>query len=335
MPGGTTKLNASAAPTPGRAVPVRRHRAGVALAVVKERLDRWRRRWPVLDTALTVQERFGAIGAGPLATSIGLAMFLSLFPLLLVAIAVAGFLEAGSDTFTDDVISSLGLEGTAAETMEETLATAADSRQAASIVGLAGLLWAGLGVVGAIQTGLNTAWQTKGRGLLDKAVALLWLVGAGLLFVSTGAVGTLVRVLPGFAAPLTVAAGLAINVVLFTSTFTLLGNQHVPWRTHLPGAILAGIGFEILKVVGTVVVPQSVADSSALYGALGIVFAVLAWLLLYGRLLMYAAVLNVVRHEARSGTVTVEIEAPRVDGEVPTAANRGGIVTDQGEPAGR
>jgi membrane protein len=302
---------------------------------VKDRIDRWRRRWPLFDTVMSVQDRFGAIGAGPLATSIGLAMFLSLFPLLLVAIAVAGFLQAGSDTFTNDVISSLGLEGTAAETMEQTLDTAAESRRAASVVGVAGLLWAGLGVVGAIQSGVNTAWQTKGRGLLDKAVALLWLAGAAVLFASTAAVGTLVRFVPGFAAPLTLAAGLAINVVLFLWTFSLLGNQHVPWRSHLPGAVVAGIGFEILKLVGTIVVPRSVANSSALYGTLGIVFAVLAWLLIYGRLMMYAAVLNVVRHEARTGTVTVEIEVPRVDGEVPVAANRGGIVTEQAEPAGR
>jgi membrane protein len=302
---------------------------------MKKRIDRWRARWPVLDTVLAVQERFGAVGAGPLASSIGLAMFLSLFPLLLVAIAVAGFLQAGSDTFTDDVISGLGLEGTAAETMEQTLDTAAESRRVASVAGLAGLLWAGLGVVGAIQSGINTAWQTKGRGVVDKAVALLWLLGAAVLFASTGAVGTLVRFVPAFAAPLTLAAGLAINVVLFLWTFTLLGNQNVSWRSHLPGAVFAGIGFEILKLVGTIVVPRSVADSSALYGTLGIVFAVLAWLLIYGRLLMYAAVLNVVRHEARSGTVTVEIEVPRVDGEVPIAANRGGIVTDQAEPAGR
>jgi membrane protein len=278
-----------------------------------------------------VQERFGAIGAGPLASSIGLEMFLSLFPLLLVAIAIAGFLQAGDDAFARDVISSLGLRGNAAQTMQDSLETAAESRQAASIVGVVGLLWSGLGVVGAIQTGINTAWQTQGRGLVDKAIALLWLGGAAVLFGLTGTAGTLAQFVPGFAAPLTILVGLAVNVVLFLWTFSLLGNQHVGWRVHLPGAILAGIGFEILKAVGTIVVPRSVANSSALYGTLGIVFAVLAWLLIYGRLMMYAAVLNVVRHEAHAGTVTVPIEAPRVDGEVPVAANRGGIVTEQAE----
>ena len=48
-----------------------------------------------LDGALSVHERFGAIGGGPLSSSIALATFLSLFPLLLVLIAVVGFLSAG------------------------------------------------------------------------------------------------------------------------------------------------------------------------------------------------------------------------------------------------
>jgi membrane protein len=296
---------------------------------MRERLDRLRRRWPAFDVLMRVQERFGAIGGGPLSSSIGLAAFLSLFPLLLVAIAVIGFVSAGSPDLAGDVVEDLGLTGQAAEFIEEAITSAENSRRAASVIGLAGLLWSGLGVVGTLQTAINTAWQTLGRGMKDRAFALLWLIGAGALFASTVALGPLLRILPGLAAPLTIAAGLVLNVVLFLWTFSALGNQAVGWRAHLPGAVLAGVGFEILKILGATLVPQSVASSSAMYGTLGVVFAVLAWLLLYGRLVVYAAVLNVVRYEQGAGTVTVDIEAPRVAGEVPLAANRGGAVVDQ------
>jgi uncharacterized BrkB/YihY/UPF0761 family membrane protein len=74
-----------------------------------------------------------------------------------------------------------------------------------------------------------------------------------------------------------------------------------------------------------------VAGSSALYGSLGVVFAVLAWLAIYARLIVYGAVLNVVRYEQRAGTVTVEIEVPRIDGEVPLTANRGGAVDERAD----
>jgi membrane protein len=294
-------------------------------------VDRWRARWPLLDTILAVTQRFGAIGGGPLASSIALASFVSLFPLVLVIIAVLGFLSAGDSGFASSLVSDLGLRGEAADTVRDAIQTAEGSRQAASIIGLGGLLWSGLGVVGSLQTALNAVWQARGRGLIDKVYALRWLLGAGGLFLSTAALGPVLNWVPGPAKPLTILLGLALTTVLFLWTYTSLGNKHVGWRAHVPGAVLVAIGFEILKAVGAVYVPRVVASSSALYGSLGVVFAVLAWLLIYGRLIVYGAVVNVVRYEAEAGTVTAQIEVPRVEGEVPLTATRGGAVDEQAE----
>jgi len=71
-------------------------------------------------------------------------------------------------------------------------------------------------------------------------------------------------------------------------------------------------------------VPRAVGSSSALYGSLGVVFAILAWLFFFGRLAVYAAVLNVVRWEEEHGTVTVEIELPNHPELVPVEATRAG-----------
>ena len=291
-------------------------------------LERWRERFAWLDALLRFNERFSAIGGGPLSASIGLAAFVSLFPLLLVLIALAGFLSSGDAGFSARLISDLGLEGRAAEVVNDALSTAEASRRAASIVGLTGLVVSGLWVVGALQAACNAAWQTTGRGLLDRAAAVAWLVGAGALFLLTLGLGPLVGLLPGFMAALAIGLGALITVVLFVWTYAFLGNQHVTWRAHLPGAVLIAIGFEILKAVGAVYVPRAVASSSALYGSIGVVFAVLAWLLIYARLIVYGAVLNVTRWEAKRGTLTVEIEVPRMGGDVPLATNRGGAVIE-------
>lgn len=280
---------------------------------------------------MTINDRFGAIGGGPLASSIALASFVSLFPLLLVVIAVIGFVSSGDSSFASSLIGELGLRGRAAETVNDAIATAEGSRRAASVVGFVGLLLSGLGVVGSLQNALNAAWQAKGRGLVDRLVALRWLLGAGVLFLLTAALGPLLRWAPGPAKPLTVALGLALTTVLFIWTYHSLGNSSVRWRVHLPGAVLVALGFEVLKLVGAILVPHAVASSSALYGSLGVVFAVLAWLLLYGRLIVYGAVLNVVRYEKAEGTVTVEIEVPRIDGEVPLTSTRGGAVDEKVE----
>ena len=289
----------------------------------------WRRRWPRLDAVLTVNDRFGAVKGGPLSSSITLAAFLSLFPMVLVALALVGFLSSGDSQFTGGVVSDLGLQGSTARTIETAIAAAEERRGAASVVGFVGLLAGGLGVVGALQTALNAVWQVGGRGLIDRLVALRWLAGAGVLFLATAGLGPLLRLAPGPARPLGVLVGLGITSLLFVWTFTSLGNSHVGWRAHLPGALLVAVGVEILKVLGTFYVPRLVARSSALYGSLGVVFAVLAWLAIYGRLIVYGAVLNVVRYEHRAGTVSVEIDVPRVGGTVPLSANRGGAVDEQ------
>lgn len=294
---------------------------------------RWRARWRWLDAVLCVTDRFAAIGGGPLSSSIALATFVSLFPLLLVIIAVIGFVSTADAGFAVDLVRQLGVRGRAAEIVRDALDTAESSRRAASVIGLVGLLWSGLGVVGTLQTALNAAWQVKGRGLVDRLVALRWLVGSGLLFLATAALGPVLRLAPGPVKPLTIAAGLLLTTVLFVWTYTSLGNVHVPWRTHLPGALLVALGVEVLKAIGSLYIPRAIAHASALYGSLGVVFAVLAWLLLYGRLIVYGAVLNVLRHESRVGTVTAEIEVPRIEGEVPLTTTRGGAVDEQAEAA--
>ena len=45
------------------------------------------------------------------------------------------------------------------------------------------------------------------------------------------------------------------------------------------------------------------ASSSDLYGPVGVVFAVLGWLLVFGRLVVYSAIVEVVLWEERHGTV--------------------------------
>src|SRR5439155_6671412 len=174
----------------------------------------------------------------------------------------------------------------------------------------AGLLWSGLGLVAALQYAYDSVWQVNGRGLRDKAVGSLWLVGAAVLFVASFAVTAAIQFLPGFLAPLELVVGFAIGTVLFLWADKLLPNREIGWRPLLPGAVLGGLGFELLKVLGSIYLPRAVASSSALYGSIGVVFAILAWLFFFGRLIVYSTVLNVVLWERSHGTVTITLDVP-------------------------
>jgi membrane protein len=300
---------------------------------VKEKLDRLGQRWKWFGTVLRVQKRYGELNGNYLASSVTLSAFLSIFPLLLFAIAVLGFISAGKPDLAASVTKNLGLTGTAADEITNAIHTAQSSRQVASVVGVVGLLWSGLGLVAAVQYAINAAWQVTGRGWRDKLKGLLWLAGATLLILNSFALAAVINFLPGWLAPLGIVAGLSVNLGLWVWTFKVLGTRDVGWKALLPGAVVAAVGLEILKALGAFYVPRAVASASALYGTLGVVFAILAWLLFFGRLVVYSAVVNVVRWEEDNGTVTVEIEAPKVPGQPVVEATRAGEARPHPAPA--
>lgn len=281
------------------------------------------RRFGWARTLVAVLDRFNDVHGGYLASAISLAAFLALFPLLLVGIAVLGFVAHGRADPAKAVIDQLSLSGSTAQTVRETVKNAGRTATAASIIGLAGLLWSGLGLMASVQFAFDSVWQVTGRGLKDKAVGLAWLLGAVVILgASVGA--TAVAGLVPFGAYVSLVVTLPFDVGLCLFTFRVLNQRHLGWKPMLPGAVVGGVGLEVLKLVGAVYVPRLVAHSSALYGPLGSVFALLAWLLFFGRLIVYSAVLNVVRWEEDHGTVTVDVEVPRIPGEVPLVAGRSG-----------
>lgn len=294
---------------------------------VRDHLDGLRERRG-LRTLLAVQSRYREIHGGELASAVTLAAFLSLIPLLVVGVAVLGFLSAhwsGDTDLTSEVLDQLGMARTeAGQTLRDAIQTAEQSRKAASVIGLTGLLWAGLSVVRALQYTWDSAWQVRNRGIRDRLVGIGWLAGAGIVFVGSFALTAAVQWLPWFLAPIGVAAGFGTGVMLWLWTAKVLPNRDVGWRPLLPAAVVGAAGFEILKLVGSVWVPKAVASSSALYGPLGVVIALLAWLLVFGRLVALTAVVEVVLWEQRHGTVTVSLDVPARPGVVPVAATRAG-----------
>jgi membrane protein len=300
---------------------------------MRERLESLRARHGRVDVAFAVYERYEEILGGMMAAAVTLSLFLALLPILLVTSAVVGFLAVKNNDLASSVVDRMGLTGAAATTVTDAIAAASKSRRVASVVGFAGLLWTGLGAAGAMKSAIDRAWQVQGRGIRDRLTGLVWLVGATVgLGASIAVTSLVVAVLPRWAAPFALVLAVATAVLAFWWTFRILAGVDVGWRPHLPGAILAGVGFEALTTVGAWIVPRTVGRSSALYGSLGAVFAILAWMFLFGRLFVFAAVGNVVLYERRKGTVTVGVEVPRVPGAVPVTASRAGAVDEPVTP---
>lgn len=292
------------------------------------------RRWRWLETALRVQKRFDEVHGNYLGAAVTLTAFLSLFPLLLAFVGVVGLVSSNATDLPGRVIERLGIQDpTTTEVLRNAFETAERSGRTASIVGVLGLLWSGLGLVGALEFAFDSVWQAPGRGIKDKLYGLGWLAGASVIFLASFAVTFLLAGLPGPAWPVAALGNLVVGVPLWLWTFQALTNRDVGWKPLLPGALLGAAGLQVLQMVGGIYVPRLVSSSSALYGSIGVAFAILAWLLFFGRLVVYAATLNVVRWEEDHGTVTAEIELPRIPGDVAVEASRAGEALSRQLPA--
>jgi uncharacterized BrkB/YihY/UPF0761 family membrane protein len=73
----------------------------------------------------------------------------------------------------------------------------------------------------------------------------------------------------------------------------------------VPGAVLFGVGIQVLYVATQVYFTRKIASASELYGALGGAATLLLWLFLLARLAVAAAVVNAVLWERQVSVASV------------------------------
>jgi membrane protein len=257
-------------------------------------LGRVRARHPRVDTAVTIQERFGNARGANLAAAISMRGFLALFPVLVLAIAVVGFIGGDPKTIANDIVDALGLSGSAARTITDAVETAQRTKVASSIIGIVGLLWTGTGLAASLTAAWNQTWHIPGGDVRGRVFGFVWLLGGLVLFGVTLAMLALVGgsgVLP----ELGVVGGFLVDILVFLWTAWILPTRRIPLRAIVPAAAFGAVCVEVLKIVGTYVIPAIVTRSSALYGTIGAVFALLVWFLLFGRVVVYV---TLIEHES-------------------------------------
>jgi len=250
---------------------------------------------------LEIQRRFGAQRGGNLAAAISMRAFLALFPILVLAIAVVGIFVNNPVDFADKIVDTFGLSGDAASTITDATRVAQKSRVASSIVGTVGLVWTGTGLAASITDAWNVMWRIPGGTLRGRAAGVVWLLGGGVLLVA-GITATAVLGTNDWLTVLAAICGVVVDTSLFLWTGWILPARRTSWRVMLTAAIVGGVGFGALKVVGGYVVPTLVARSSALYGTIGTVFALLIWMLVLGYLIVYVIVIERVTWEHSNAT---------------------------------
>jgi|GEM_PF-6145347 len=93
-----------------------------------------------------------------LAAGIAFYSLLSLFPLSLAAIAIAGYFYTGQDEQAQVVELIQKLIPVSTDYLADTIDGVVSNRGQVSIIGALGLLWAGLAVFSGLRKGINHAW---------------------------------------------------------------------------------------------------------------------------------------------------------------------------------
>lgn len=259
--------------------------------------------------AREVQRRFAAARGSNLAAAIAFRGYLALFAILVLAVALAGYVNASGRDAADWIIRSLGLSGEAARTVSRAVERAQNSRAATTVVGLLGLVWTGTGLAAAISYAWNAAWSIPGGGMRGRARGVLWLLAGGVCtVVAVGA--TAFTTAHRFPWILAFAIGALADLALVVLTARLLPARRIPVRAMLPGAVAAAVGLSVARVTGAQALTHLVQHSSAIYGSIGTFFALLLWMLVIGYILVLAAFVEVSAWTAAHGTVTVEVDIP-------------------------
>jgi membrane protein len=275
-----------------------------ALAVkrIVASLDAWQRRHPLGGFPVAVLKKFGEDRGSSLAALIAFYAFFSLFPLLLAFVSILGFVLDGNPSLRDDVVeTALGRIPVIGAQLADELHPLTGSGIALA-VGIAGALWAGLGVILALSRAFAEIWDVprldQPGGLRRRGQGLgLLAVLAVLLVASTATTG----VAAGGRADATTERGAALiaslvgNVLIYVAIFALLTPRPRGIRDLLPGVAVAAVGSLVLQSAGSWYVDRAISGASATYGTFALVIGLLSWFLLLANLVLLAAEVNAVR----------------------------------------
>ena len=264
-------------------------------------LDDFQQRHRWLAFPFAVVKKYGDDQAGRHAALLAYYGFFSLFPLLLVAVTVIGFILQDRSDLANQIVSSAAAQFPIIGTSIQSTVEGSRLRGSglALAVGAVFAVWGGLGVADAAQAAMNGIWNVPRRRypnfVLRRLRGLAWLVilGGGLLLASlaAGFAHAAGSALSGVAG---VAASALVNTLLFLVGFRVLTVRNVPLRSLLPGAVVAALAWALLQWLGGWYVGRQLSRATNTYGTFALVIGLLSWLYLAATVTLYAAELNAV-----------------------------------------
>ena len=275
------------------------------VAELLARLDGVQRRRPVLGLPIAVVYKFFDDQGNYLSAMLTYYAFVAIFPLLLIASSVLGFLLSDNPPLQRELLDS-GLSQFPIIGQQLGRPNQLQGSASAITVGALAALYGATGLAQASQQMMQVLWSvprnSRPNPLLSRLRSLLLVLVAGVAFLgiaATGAIGTNSRVLD---ADVHVLARLLADVasVLFTAgvfvlLFRMTTAHHHTLREAAPGAITVGLLWQALQVLGAGYVQHVIAKANDMNKTFALVLGLVAVLYIASVMAVLAAEINVVR----------------------------------------
>jgi membrane protein len=231
-------------------------------------------------------ERAYAMDAVARAVALASQAFTAGIPFIIVLSAV---LPHG-DSFADRLIHRFKLKGETAAQLHTLFLPHAEVRGAVTWISVAFLVVSMLSLAGSLQIVYERTFVLPHIGLRARWRAATWLIGAGIY------IGWFVELRPNvYDGPVDVGRALlsVLGSLLFWAwTPRILLGRRLALRRLLPVALVTSVGVLILTLVSPLYMPSMVHDNAARFGTIGVVFALLSWLVALAFIVVGSAVVT-------------------------------------------
>jgi membrane protein len=241
----------------------------------------------------------------------------SLFPITLLSISIASFTLG---PLMDQQIILQRLEFIApalGQLLGQNIDEIIRTRGPVTGVALVGLVWSASTIFYTLTQTLNEIWGHKHKRPVWKrrGLAILFVltfVGPALFLVSfaSSMIANLRTWLPDQIIPIgggiSFVVAILLDVALFMLLYIMLPHGVSSWREILPGAIAAGLLWELAKKSFLLFVSIYVSVSNLVYGSVSAIIAFLAWAYLSGLIFLFGAYLSVSYYQLRQKKETVD-----------------------------
>ncbi|WP_067508623.1 YihY/virulence factor BrkB family protein [Actinoplanes sp. TFC3] len=265
-----------------------------AYAAVESRILALRHRSRYFDHFCRAVLRYDEVLGGRLAAAIAYYGFFAVFALILIGYSVFGFL-LNSNAALFNVVQQFLRENLPFLDVQAIL----DSGKTVGLVGIAGLVFTGIGWIEAIRSSQRLIWRLNeqpGYIGIRQAVDLLVLVGILLLLVVTVAavygLETLLEWLADGRASLLLTTvsmilTLGLDMLLAAALLAAVPRLRMTVRRMVPPVLQVGIGIYLLNTVGKSFV--GLIQRNPAYGLVASAVGVLFYLYVFNQLLLFGA----------------------------------------------